>query len=121
MDGDEVDVAASSTSIQEILKPLKTTRTVGDCGGAEIGSVIIGIDVIDVCLSCILGIHAGLSVATFVGFIEGQNVVGAAGQGVVDIVEPLRTFVNELRWISGRHSRKGWCSLLSGLGASNLH
>jgi hypothetical protein len=89
VDGDEIDVAASSTSVQEILKPLETTRTVGYCGGAEIGPVIIGIDVIDVSLGCILGIHAGLSIATFVGFIEGQDVVGAAGQGVVDIAEPL--------------------------------
>lgn len=89
VNGDEVDAAASSAGVQEISKPLETSWSIGDCRSAQVGSIDIGIDVTDVSFGCILRTHAGLSVAAFVGFIEGEKMVGAAGEGVVDIAEPL--------------------------------
>lgn len=95
MDGDEIDMA-SAAALEEggqVSKTLILVGAVADGGGTELDvAVVLGVERFQVFVPAVDGladIHVGLSGE--VGFVEGEEVFGAGGDGGFGVGFPARS------------------------------
>jgi hypothetical protein len=85
----KIHLTVPTTIIQESLEPIRSLHRVRDRGRAEPGSASKGLDPLAVGIGGVEGRDTSFSGSALVGFVEGEDGVGAAVYGVLGVGVPL--------------------------------